>query len=121
MDKFNPLISKRDSLNEREKDLTLILDNISEGYWIWYVKEDYEYMSPRFWEIFGFRPEEKTHHPSEWQSLVFQEDLPLLYQKLTDHITSKGRVPFELDVRYHHKDGSTVWVSCKGKVVEWDA
>jgi PAS domain S-box-containing protein len=121
MDSFSPLISKRDNLNEREKDLTLILDNISEGYWIWFVKEDYEYMSPRFWEIFGFRPEEKKHHPSEWQALVFQEDLPLLYQKLTDHINSKGRVPFELDVRYHHKDGSTVWVSCKGKVVEWDA
>ncbi len=120
MDSFSPLISKRDNLNEREKDLTLILDNFSEGYWIWFVKEDYEYMSPRFWEIFGFTPDEKKHHPSEWQSLVFQEDLPLLYQKLTEHISSKGRVPFELDVRYRHKNGSTVWISCKGKVVEWD-
>ncbi len=120
MDKFTPLISQRDNLNEREKDLTLILDNISEGYWIWFVKEDYEYMSPRFWEIFGFKPEEKKHHPSEWQAIAFKEDLPLVFQKLTDHINSKGKVPFELDVRYHHKDGSTVWVNCKGKVVEWD-
>ncbi len=120
VDKFTPLISKRDNLNEREKDLTLILDNISEGYWVWFVKEDYEYMSPRFWEIFGFKPEEKKHHPSEWQAIAFKEDLPLLFQKLTDHINSKGQIPFELDVRYHHKNGSTVWVNCKGKVVEWD-
>jgi PAS domain S-box-containing protein len=97
-----------------------VLDHISEGYWIWYVKEDYEYMSPRFWEILGFLPHEKRHHPSEWQAHVFPADLPILFESFNQHVQTRGKSPFSVQVRYKHKNGKTVWIKCEGKVIDWD-
>jgi PAS domain S-box-containing protein len=90
-----------------------------DGYWDWYIQDDYEYMSPRFWDILGFRPEEKKHHPSEWQALIFEEDLPHTLENFDKHIATKGKHPFNQEVRYRHKDGSTVYIICRGQVVEW--
>ena len=39
-------------LAEREEK-QLFIESSYDGYWDWMVQEDYEYMSPRFWEIFG--------------------------------------------------------------------
>ena len=39
--------------------------------------------------------------------------------KFDDHVNSRGGVPYDLEVRYHHKNGSIVWVICRGRVVEW--
>lgn len=100
-------------------DQISVLDQISEGYWIWYVKEDVEYMSPRFWEILGFKPEEKKHHPSEWQHQIHPDDLPTLFENFNQHVKSKGETPFLAIVRYFHKDGRLIWIRCEGKVVEW--
>ena len=91
----------------------------SDGFWDWWVQEDYEYMSPRFWEILGYAPEEKMHHPSEWQALIFEDDLKVALANFDAHVKSRGKSPFYQEARYRHKDGSTVWVVCQGKVVEW--
>jgi two-component system CheB/CheR fusion protein len=36
------------------------------------------------------------------------------------HVASKGKEPYDMEVRYFHKDGSIVWVNCRGRVVEWN-
>ncbi len=97
-----------------------LLDTVGDGFFDWYVQDDYEYMSPRFWDILGFKPEEKKHHPSEWQKLIFEEDLKIALENFNLHVSTKGKHPFAQECRYRHKDGSTVWVVCQGKVVEWD-
>jgi PAS domain S-box-containing protein len=35
------------------------------------------------------------------------------------HVASHGREPYHNKVRYRHRDGSTVWVICAGRVIEW--
>ncbi len=97
-----------------------LLDTVGDGFFDWYIQEDFEYMSPRFWDILGFKPEEKRHHPSEWQKLIFEEDLKVALENFNLHVSTKGKHPFAQECRYRHKDGSTVWVVCQGKVVEWD-
>ncbi|GEA12810.1 PAS domain-containing protein [Alteromonas sp. KUL49] len=92
----------------------------NDGYWDWYIQEDYEYMSPRFWEIFGFDPSEKEHKPSAWQDLIFESDLNVALANFEKHVATKGQHPYEQEVRYKHKNGSTVVVFCRGRVVEWD-
>jgi len=109
-----------DERKNSELRLKYLIDNAGDGFWDWYIKEDYEYMSPRFWEILGFKPEEKKHHPSEWQKLIFKEDLEVALSNFEKHVKTKGEYPFRQEVRYHHKDGSTVWVACNGAVVQWD-
>jgi len=97
------------------------LDASGDGFWDWHIKSDYEYMSPKFWEMFGYLPKEKPHHPSAWQELIFQEDLAFAMRNFKNHVNTKGKAPFSQEVRYRHKNGSTITVLCRGQVVEWDA
>lgn len=103
-----------------EDQLSLVVSNISDGFWDWHIQDDYEYMSPTFWAILGFQPEEKRHHPSEWQELIDPEDLKAVLRNFDLHVKTRGVHPFCQEVRYRHKDGSLVWVLCRGKVIEWN-
>ncbi|WP_028886334.1 PAS domain-containing protein [Teredinibacter turnerae] len=102
-------------------DFQTYLDTSSDGFWDWYIQEDYEYMSPRFWEILGFDAQEKPHKPSAWQELIFPEDLQIALGNFQQHIATRGEHPFDQEVRYRHKDGSEVNIICRGRVVEWDS
>ena len=103
-----------------EEQLKLVVGTTFDGFWDWKIREDYEYMSPRFWQILGFKENEKKHHSSEWQSLMFEEDLKKTMKNLELHVESKGQHPFRQQVRLRHKKGKTVWVIRQGRVVEWD-
>ncbi len=113
-------ISERKALKESELFRDIFHEAANDGFWDWHLQDEYEYMSPRFWEILGFKSEEKKHHPSEWQSLIFEEDLPPVLKNFDEHVETKGECPFYQEVRYRHKDGSTIYVICRGRVVEWD-
>ncbi|ACS93596.1 PAS/PAC sensor signal transduction histidine kinase [Teredinibacter turnerae T7901] len=102
-------------------DFQTYLDTSSDGFWDWYIQEDYEYMSPRFWEILGFDAHEKPHKPSAWQDLIFPDDLNIALNNFHQHIETRGEHPFDQEVRYRHKYGSTVHIICRGRVVEWDS
>ena len=97
-----------------------MLETTLAGYWDWHVQEDYVYLSPRFKEIFGYHDHEIANHPDDWHQLIFAEDLPTLKANFKEHVASRGEVPYRNQLRYHHKDDSTLWVLCQGKVVEWD-
>ena len=110
-------ISKQIEADQRS---TTFLELSFDGFWDWRIQEDYEYMSPRFWEIFGYEAEEKEHKPSAWQNMIFKDDLAAATTAFVQHCETRGRTPYCLDVRYRHKNGSTVVVNCQGRVIEWD-
>lgn len=97
------------------------LESSLAGYWDWDMVTNSEYLSPRFKEMFGYADHEMENSPEAWQKVAFQEDLAEMFEAFTKHVESKGIIPFNSVVRYHHKDGSTVWVRCNGKVVSWSA
>ncbi len=105
------------------KDLHVISESALEsslaGFWDWNMATNEEYLSPRFKSMFGYADHEMENNPEAWQKIAFQEDLPGMFESFNAHVASQGKVPFRSIVRYHHKDGSTVWVRCNGKVVEW--
>lgn len=107
-------------MQSEETILRHILETTLAGYWDWHVQKDYVYLSPRFKEIFGYRDEEIANRPEDWYQLIFAEDFPKLKANFEEHVASKGKVLYKNRLRYHHKNGSTVWVLCQGKVVEWD-
>lgn len=116
----NEINALRRELAEAKRERDLVIENSSDGFWDWRLKDDYEYLSPRFWDILGFAPEEKEHHPSAWQSLIHPDDLPGVSACLDAHMASKGVVPFDQRVRYQHKAGHWVTVRYRGRVIEWD-
>ena len=101
-------------LQKNEERLRFIMDTVNDGYWDWEVDSNKEYLSPKFKEMFGYEDHELENSPETWQRLINPDDLELAIENATKHIESKGKYPYIQEVRYAHKDGSTVWVICRG-------
>jgi two-component system cell cycle sensor histidine kinase/response regulator CckA len=101
-----------------------ILEDILEaslvGYWDWDISNNTQYLSPAFKKIFGYEDDELLNSPDEWKRFIFPEDLPGVLERFDLHVKTHGRVPYCNEVRYRHKDGSTIWVICSGRVIDWD-
>lgn len=92
-----------------------------DGLWYWDLqKPENEWMSPRFWTLLGFDPEEKEHLSAEWQNLINQDDLKLALDNFARHCRDPN-YPYDQVVRYRHKDGSTIWVRCRGIAIRDEA
>ncbi len=106
-------------LRDQERALSYILEDALSGYWDWNIKEGAEYLSPTFKKMFGYDDHELPNLPETWQKLIFPEDLPGVMESFEAHVRTRGKHPYYNEVRYRHKDGSTVWVICAGRVIEW--
>jgi diguanylate cyclase (GGDEF)-like protein/PAS domain S-box-containing protein len=85
-----------------------------DGMWYWDLEDpEKEWMSPNFWELMGYAPSEMKHLASEWQDKIFTEDLEVAIDNFNKHLENPNH-PYDQVVRYKHKDGSTVWVRCRG-------
>ena len=88
-----------------------------DGLWYWNLEntED-EWMSARFWETLGYDPAAQPHKASAWQSLIFPEDKALALASFEQHLNNPDH-PYDLVVRYWHRNGSTVWIRCRGIII----
>lgn len=86
----------------------------SDGLWYWdLIDQENEWMSPKFWKTLGIDPSTKKHLSSEWQDLIYKEDLEIAKRNLSLHLSNPD-FPYDQIVRYYHQDGSTVWIRCRG-------
>lgn len=88
-----------------------------DGIWYWDLQNpENEWMSPRFWTALGYNPDNKQHLASEWQDLIFKADLDRAIENFTRHCKDPS-YPYDQVVRYRHKDGSIVWIRCRGMAI----
>ena len=88
-----------------------------DGIWYWDLQNpEQEWMSPKFWETLGYDPDKKEHASREWQNIIFEEDLQIASVNLEKHCQDSS-YPYDQIVRYKHKDGSTVWIRCRGMAI----
>ncbi|MEM9319353.1 MAG: chemotaxis protein CheB [Pseudomonadota bacterium] len=97
-----------------------LLESEAAGYWDRDLNAGTEYLSPRFKAMFGYRDEEIENKSESWMRLIHPEDLPKAVAAFEAHTQSGGKEPYDLELRYFHKDGSIIWVICRGRVVEWN-
>jgi PAS domain S-box-containing protein len=85
-----------------------------DGVWYWDLEHpEHEWMSPKFWRVLGHDPDEKRHLASEWQDLINPEDLEAATRNLNAHCVDPEH-PYDQTVRYLHKNGSLIWIRCRG-------
>lgn len=85
-----------------------------DGIWYWNLENiQDEWMSSKFWEVLGYDPKEKEHKSSEWQDIIFEDDLKQATKNLELHFKDPKQL-YDQIVRYKHKNGSTVWIRCRG-------
>ena len=88
-----------------------------DGIWYWDIDHPgHEWMSPRFWQVFGYKPDEKPHLAEAWQDMIHPEDLKTALENFQKHCADPQHA-YNQEVRYRHKDGSMVWVRCRGMAI----
>lgn len=88
-----------------------------DGMWYWDLeKPENEWMSEKFWTELGYNPDEMPHKASAWQNIINQDDLNLAIDNFNKHC-SDPTYPYDQIVRYTHKNGSTVYIRCRGLAI----
>jgi PAS domain S-box-containing protein len=83
---------------------------------IWYLDLENPgqgWMSERYKTIFGYADHEIPNTSLWWRGNIFPEDLPATLDNFARHCADPN-VPFDQIIRHRHKNGSTVWVRCRG-------
>lgn len=114
------LVDQQQELSTQKRILESVLDSPSTGYWDLGLDEGYAYYSPNWLGMLGYTTSEVAQTSETWQRLIHAEDLSRVDEVFNAHVTSRGREPFYVKLRYRHKDGSIIWVLCTGQVVQWD-
>lgn len=91
-----------------------------DGMWFWDLERpEHEWMSPGFWRVFGYDASEKQHLASEWMDMIHPDDLRLAQQNARVAMADP-EARYDQIVRYRHRDGTTVWVRCRGLILRDD-
>lgn len=83
---------------------------------IWYrdlQQPDQAWITPQFWLLLGYSPSGKEHRVSEWQNLIFAEDLEVSKAQLERHLENPQH-PFDQMLRFQHRRGHTIWMRERG-------
>jgi PAS domain S-box-containing protein len=100
-----------------ERIFDFIQDSSLDGLWYWDLENpENEWMNAKFWTVLGYNPDEMPHKSNAWQHIVNQDDLKLALDNFTKHCENPDH-PYDQVVRYTHKDGSTVWIRCRGLAI----
>ena len=101
-------------IKEDEQIFEFLQSGATDGMWYWDLTQpENEWMNDRFWQELGYDPEQKAHLASEWQDIINQDDLNLALTNFQQHCDNPAH-PYDQEVRYCHKNGSTVWIRCRG-------
>ncbi|MEM1349552.1 MAG: ATP-binding protein, partial [Myxococcota bacterium] len=108
-----------EQLAASEHRLRAIMEEVNDGYWDWKLEPDGsptddEYFSPSFKAMFGFEDHELENTPSFWAELIDPDDHALAVKNFEKHLKTDGAHPYDQLVRYTHRDGSPMWVICRG-------
>ena len=97
-----------------ESIFDFIQESSLDGLWYWDLENpENEWMNPKFWTVLGYNPDEMPHKASAWQNIINKDDLKLATENFKKHCENPNH-PYDQIVRYTHKNGSTVWLHCRG-------
>ena len=99
--------------------LRLAMQGTRLGLWDWDMVTGQTVFNERWAEIIGYRLEELEPTTIEtWAEHAVPEDLEASNQAIAAH--ASGETDFyDVEVRMKHRDGHTVWVHDRGRIVEW--
>lgn len=110
-----------DALRESQLRLEMILKGANVGVWDWYIQTGQTAFNERWAEMVGYSlPELEPVNIQTWVNLCHPSDLKKSEILLQKHFDGETEY-YECEARLRHKNGTWVWVSDCGKVLERDA
>jgi PAS domain S-box-containing protein len=103
-----------DRITEGDKVFDFLQKGVLDG--IWYLdleNPNNQFISSGFFSVFGYENSDFSENGKHWTSLIHPVDLKKSEELMAAHFANP-EIPFEQIVRYKHKNGSNVWIRCKG-------
>lgn len=117
-------ITERRLDEERRRDselrLQLALDATGDGIWDWYPQTGQVYLSPGYYALTGYRPEDEPGSFDFFRRLLHPDDRPAVLAAVETSLRGEPAV-FDMDFRMVTASGAIRWTRGRGRVVERDA
>lgn len=111
---------EQQKLQAREERLQFALEGAGDGVWDWNVQTNEIYISPRWKEMLGYRPEQDIGNDFNiWANLVHSDDLPRTRASL-EQCLSGHEARYSAEYRMWHQASRWVWIRARGQVVARD-
>ncbi|MCF8038640.1 MAG: PAS domain-containing protein [Desulfohalobiaceae bacterium] len=108
-----------EELRDNEERLSLALDGGNLGTWDWNIQTGEVAFDERWASMKGYPLSEIQPHLDAWKNLLHPDDLPDVMEKLQAHLQGKTDT-YEAEFRILGKNGEWLWISDRGKVLQWD-
>ncbi|MFB8791682.1 MAG: CBS domain-containing protein [Potamolinea sp.] len=98
-----------EELKAAKERLDLVTRASQDGFWDWDLVTKEIYYSPRWKEMIGYLDYELPNELISWEKVIFEEDRLAALKLIEDY--NCGKISrFMCTQRFHHKDGSTVYI-----------
>ena len=104
------------ALHRSEERLRLVLRGANDAAWDWDFTNQQGYFSPRWWEMLGYEPTERSTDFEVWVGFLHARDRKPFQQAIDSALKSDAST-FELEFRLKHRDGHWVPVLSRGFIL----
>jgi PAS domain S-box-containing protein len=104
-------------LQKHKEYLDYALTASEEGLWDWDLDTDQGYLSPRYYEMLGYKNGEFPGSGVIWETMLHPDDKPKALQDLTDFVTNKQKI-YKSTYRIRARDNSYRWIQSKAIVAD---
>jgi len=112
-------LAAEQSLRRSNERLDLALSAARHALWDYNIVTGRIYLSPRFFAMFGFAPDEMSQDVETWYDLIHPDEQEPLKSRMAD-IASGSVATFEIEYRMRTKSQDWRWVLCRARLVEKD-
>jgi diguanylate cyclase (GGDEF)-like protein/PAS domain S-box-containing protein len=88
----------------------------NDGHWLWDMRTNVVYYSPRWSGMLGYETREIRGDFGYWDDLIHSEDLPKFRTALARHLQDETEF-FEVEYRARHSNGNWHWMLCHGSTL----
>ncbi|MGB1288006.1 MAG: GAF domain-containing protein, partial [Aggregatilineales bacterium] len=113
---FQQLQASQGLLAENEERLNAALEGSSDGLWDWNLITNDVYLSPRWKLILGYQDDELQNTLGTWSELLHPDDNDMAQAAVGAHLDDPENIPYDVEFRMQHKDGSYRWILARGAV-----
>lgn len=108
-----------EALRTSEERLRLALEGTSDGIWDWDLHTNQVSVSPRWYTMLGYEPDELPGCYDSWVQLLHPDDRESADNSVKQAI--QQQTPFAIESRLKAKNGEYTWILSRGKVVQFDS
>ncbi len=108
------------SLAASEERFQYAMDASRDGLWDWNLKTNDIFFSPSFLQLLGYENESLPMNFNTFKDVfVHPDDLPAMLEA-SNKASQNIRGAMNLEIRFRHREGDTVWVYSRAKFVNFD-